>query len=265
MKNMAEPVKRVLLLEDCRGMVADMLRESGLGVVLDRTDAQAAVVAGGDGTILRAMDELLGSGVPVLGINAGHIGFLADCDLGTARDSLECLRTGSFHIDRLPVLEAVTPSGEAMRALNEFCISRATRGGILHLSVLVDKREVAMMASDGVLVSTPSGSTAYNLSCGGPVLHPNLPANIITAICPHLLAIRPIVVPASSLIEFTVIRARGESPVILADGRACAKTLSQGDTIRIATSEDSSPVIRTGRRSDYYARLGEKLGWGYRG
>ncbi len=118
---------------------------------------------------------------------------------------------------------------------------------------------------DGVLVSTPSGSTAYNLSCGGPILHPNLPVAIITAICPHLLAIRPIVVPLSAHIEFTVIRSRGRNPLIMADGTAKCGSMKEGDTISVQSSSLTCPVIRTGRRSDYYALLGKKLGWGYRG
>lgn len=238
---------------------------AGIDVLTQSGGADAVVAIGGDGTILKIMDTLLGSNLPVLGVNAGHIGFLADCELARIEDSIACLLSGDYEIDNLPVLKTTGPGGIRVRALNEICISRAADGGILHIRVLVDGREVAVMASDGVMVSTPSGSTAYNLSCGGPILHLNLPVVIITAICPHLLAIRPIVVPLSSRIEFTVLRSRGRNPLILADGTAKCGSMTEGDTIAVQPSSLTCPVIRTGRRSDYYAMLGKKLGWGYRG
>jgi len=244
---------------------ADLFENAGLEITGSADKAEAAIVVGGDGTILRAMDDLLGTEIPILGVNAGHLGFLADCELSSVSDSIECLLSGDYMTDLLPVLESTGPDGTRARALNEICINRCPDGGILHIRVLVDDREIAVMASDGVLVSTPSGSTAYNLSCGGPVLHPNLPVVIITPICPHLLAIRPIVVPLSSVIEFTVLRARGKDPMVLADGAAKCGSITQGESITVVRSGLTCPVIRTGRRSDYYEMLGRKLGWGYRG
>lgn len=260
-----KPVRRILLtgrdgLESRR-----IFEKAGFDLVSSADDAEVVVVIGGDGTILRAMDDLLGSSVPILGVNSGHLGFLADCELSTVGESIECLLSGDYMIDLLPVLETVGPGGVRVRALNEICINRCAEGGILHIRVYVDGREVAVMASDGVMVSTPSGSTAYNLSCGGPVLHPNLPVVIITSICPHLLAIRPIVVPLSSEIKFKIIRATGRDPLILADGAAKCGSIAEGETITVANSSLTCPVVRTGRRSDYYAMLGKKLGWGYRG
>ena len=258
-------VKRILVTEQNGDSRADIFREAGFELVSSAADADVVVAIGGDGTILRTMDEFLESGVPILGVNAGHLGFLADCELSAVQGSIECLLSGDYMIDNLPVLETVGPGGIRVRALNEICINRCAEGGILHIRVFVDQREVAVMASDGVLVSTPSGSTAYNLSCGGPVLHPNLPVVIITSICPHLLALRPIVVPLSSKIEFTVIRAAGKDPLILADGAAKCGSIAPGESITVMNSPLKCPVIRTGKRSDYYAMLGKKLGWGYRG
>jgi len=260
-----KPVNRILLrgheVEHCRRI----FQEAGFQIVTSAEKAETVVVVGGDGTILRAMDDFLGSSVPILGVNAGHLGFLADCELSTINESMDCLSSGDYMIDLLPVLETVGPGGIRVRALNEICINRCAEGGILHIRVYVDGREVALMASDGVMVSTPSGSTAYNLSCGGPVLHPNLPVVIITSICPHLLALRPIVVPLSSEIRFEVIRATGRDPLILADGAAKCGAIAEGETITVANADLSCPVVKTGRRSDYYAMLGKKLGWGYRG
>jgi NAD+ kinase len=260
-----KPVKRVFLTgNNCSG-IADTFEAAGFNLASTAEEAEVVVVSGGDGTILRAMDSMLGTGVPILGVNSGHLGFLADCELSSVKESMECLLSGDYMIDRLPVLETVCPGGAKVRALNEICINRGAEGGILHVEVRVDRRKVAIMASDGVMVSTPSGSTAYNLSCGGPVLHPNLPVVIITPICPHLLAIRPIVVPISSEISFQVIRATGRDPLILADGSAKCGAIAQGETITVVNSDLTCPVVRTGRRSDYYAMLGRKLGWGYRG
>ncbi|MCK5841299.1 MAG: NAD(+)/NADH kinase [Candidatus Sabulitectum sp.] len=258
-------VKKIFIPEPAAAEYGSIFENAGIDVFTQPEDTDAAAAIGGDGTILRVMDTLLGSNLPVLGVNAGHLGFLADCELARVGDSIACLLSGDYDIDDLPVLKTTGPAGICVRALNEICISRAAEGGILHIRVLVDGREVAVIASDGVMVSTPSGSTAYNLSCGGPILHPNLPVVIITAICPHLLAIRPIVVPLSSKIEFTILRSRGKNPLILADGVAKCGSMAEGDSIAVQLSSLTCPVIRTGRRSDYYAMLGKKLGWGYRG
>lgn len=258
-------VKKVFIQSSAAEEYDSIFKSAGIDVLTQSEGADAAIAIGGDGIILKIMDTLLGSNLPILGVNAGHIGFLADCELEKVGDSIACLLSGDYEIDYLPVLKTTGPGGICVRALNEICISRAAEGGILHIRVLVDGREVAVMASDGVMVSTPSGSTAYNLSCGGPILHPNLPVVIITAICPHLLAIRPIVVPLSSQIEFTILRSRGKNPLILADGTAKCGSMTEGDTIAVQPSSLTCPVIRTGRRSDYYAMLGKKLGWGYRG
>ncbi len=258
-------VKKIYMPGSTIAEYGSLLSEYHMEIVSEILKADIAVAIGGDGTILKVMDKLLGTNVPILGVNAGHLGFLADCELHEISESIQCLRTGDYEIENLPVLKTTGPGGICVRALNEICISRAAEGGILHIRVLVDGREVAVMASDGVMVSTPSGSTAYNLSCGGPILHPNLPVAIITSICPHLLAIRPIVVPLSARIEFTIIRSRGKKPLILADGIAKCGSMKQGDSITVQVSSLSCPVVRTGKKSDYYAMLGKKLGWGYRG
>lgn len=258
-------LRRVFIPKPAAEKYTGIFKDAGMDLLTQSDGADAVIAIGGDGTILKVMDSLLGSGLPILGVNAGHIGFLADCELAGVRESIACLLSGDYEIDNLPVLKTTGPGGFCVRALNEICISRSAEGGILHIRVLVDGREVAVVASDGIMVSTPSGSTAYNLSCGGPILHPNLPVVIITAICPHLLAIRPIVVPLSAKIEFTVLRSRGKNPLILADGMAKCGSMTEGDTISVQPSSLACPVIRTGRRSDYYAMLGEKLGWGFRG
>lgn len=258
-------VKKVFIPGSAAKEYGDLFTGAGIEVLSRSSGADAVIAIGGDGTILKVMDTLLGSDLPVLGVNAGHIGFLADCELAGVGESINCLISGDYDIDYLPVLKTTAPGGICVRALNEICITRSAEGGILHIRVLVDGREVAVIASDGVMVSTPSGSTAYNLSCGGPILHPNLPVVIITAMCPHLLAIRPIVVPLSAKIEFTILRSRGKNPLIQVDGVAKCGSMSEGDTIAVQSSSLTCPVIRTGRRSDYYAMLGKKLGWGYRG
>ncbi|PIE53401.1 hypothetical protein CSA37_01725 [Candidatus Fermentibacteria bacterium] len=257
-------IRRVALRSSSPDSCAETIIEAGLQLVDNPAEADAVVVAGGDGTILRYMNELLPVKRPVLAVNAGHLGFLADCELESMADALGIIREGLYSISELPVIEADC-GGSTARALNDICINRCPEGGILHITVSVDGGQVASIASDGVLVSTPSGSTAYNLSCGGPILHPNLPAVIINAICPHLLAIRPIVVPLSSVVKFTVTRAREKAPLILADGVSRCGSLEAGDSITVRDSGLRCPVIRTGESGDHYTVLGCKLGWGFRG
>jgi NAD+ kinase len=240
---------------------AAVLEEYGLDT---GDDADVGLVLGGDGTILRGMDFYRDRGMPVLGINTGHLGFLASAELEEAGRALQWMAEGSYGIEELPVLSALMPSGQRLTAVNDFCVNRSMMGGILHFTVEVEREPVARVAGDGLVVSTPLGSTAYALSAGGPIMDPEIPGMLIVAICPHQISIRPIVVPRWVTIDVTVDGLRGAGPFVSADGKPLG-SLQAGQRLRVSTSEEVCRVIRFRRRNDYYSRLGRKLGWGVRG
>lgn len=235
---------------------------SDFGIIED-DDGDIAVILGGDGTILRGMDYFREENIPVLGINAGHLGFLASAEKENMEQALYKLSKGDFYLEMLPQLQAEYPSGQKAMAINDFCINRSLVGGILHFEVLVGDASVAHLAGDGIIISTPMGSTAYGLSCGGPILDPGLPAILVIPICPHSLSLRPLVVPDTACTKIKIGSLRGTGPVVSADGRP-DYTLKAGEILKITKSPKSCSTVKFYDQADYYDRLGEKLGWGLR-
>jgi len=240
---------------------AAVLQEYGLET---GDSADVGLVLGGDGTILRGMDFYRGREMPVLGINTGHLGFLASAELEDIGQALLWLAEGSYGIEELPVLSALMPSGQRLTAVNDFCVNRSMLGGILHFRVDVEREAVARVAGDGLVIATPLGSTAYALSAGGPIMDPEIPGILIVAICPHQISIRPIVVPRWATVDVTVDGLRGAGPFVSADGKPLG-SLQAGQRLRVGTAEKVCRVVRFKKRNDYYSRLGRKLGWGVRG
>ena len=223
-----------------------------------------AIVLGGDGSILRGMDYYRKLEIPVLGINAGHLGFLASVEQVSLPDTIARIAQGDYIIEALPVLRAEFPSGHCLTAVNDFCINRSMMGGILHFDLFVNGARVAHVVGDGIVVSTPLGSTAYGLSCGGPILDPGLPAILIVPICAHSLSLRPLVVPDDLPVSIRIGTLRGTGPVVSADG-AASGTLKAGEMLSIMKDSDSCMIVRFSDHPGYYDKLGQKLGWGSRG
>lgn len=223
-----------------------------------------AIVLGGDGTILRGMDYYRTLGIPVLGINAGQLGFLASVEQVSLEKTIARIVKGDYIVETLPILKAKFPSGHCLTAVNDFSINRSMMGGILHFDLFVDEAKVAHMVGDGIVVSTPLGSTAYGLSCGGPILDPGLPAILIVPICPHSLSLRPLVVPDNLSVSIAIGTLRGTGPVVSADG-AASGTLRAGEVLSINKDSGSCRIVKFSDHPDYYNKLGQKLGWGSRG
>ncbi len=224
----------------------------------------AAMVLGGDGSILRGIDHYRGMDVPVLGVNTGHLGFLAGVEADDLERAIERLAAGEFDVEHLPVLKAEMPSGQVLTAVNDICVNRSLMGGILHLEMMVGGAEVARLAGDGLVISTPTGSTAYGLSCGGPILDPGLPAMLVVPICPHCLSLRPLVVPDDLTVTLRIGDLRGSGPVVSTDGRP-AGTLREGESVTVGSDPAGSRRIVLPGGPGYYEHLGLKLGWGIRG
>jgi NAD+ kinase len=228
--------------------------------------SDALVVLGGDGTLLAA-SRLLERSIPVLGVNFGSLGFLTEITLGELYPSLEGVLEGRYEHDERRLLRAVIHrSGrdeQTADVLNDVVITKAGPSRIIEVDVVVDGLFVSSFRADGIIVSSPTGSTAYNLAAGGPILHPTLPAVVVTPICPHMLTNRPLVVSDESRIEVRLRAARDVEVYAALDGQETF-AFSDGDYAAITGSPRRLKLVKASGR-DYYQVLRSKLKWGEAG
>jgi NAD+ kinase len=229
--------------------VRAVAERAGVTVVDDPADAQLAVALGGDGTILRTLARLLGRGVPVIGVNFGRVGFLAAIAPERLEDDLTRVFAGEYRVLEQPTLEARL-DGQEFVAVNDVVATSATLGRMVELAWAVAGEDLGVVPCDGMICSTPSGSTAYNLSNGGPVLVRGLEAMAITFIAPHSLHARPLVVPRGA--EVTVRNATpGVGAAVLVDGHRSGEL-----------PPDASLAIRLGDQRSLLATLPETTFFG---
>jgi NAD+ kinase len=232
------------------------------------TMVDLVVVLGGDGTLLSVADAIgtAGSGIPMLGVNFGSLGFLTEVTLPELYPSLESAVGGHAHVEERMMLTSSTLRGGAPYAshisLNDVVITKGARSRMIDLSVCVGDEFVTRVKADGLIVATPTGSTAYNLAAGGPIVQPNMDALILTPIAPHTLTNRPIVIPAAAPVRVQPLIEDREEVFVTFDGQAGFQ-LQAGDDIRICRSEQTLKLIRPSTRS-YFEVLREKLKWGER-
>jgi len=215
------------------GRVERLAAETGVELT-DGDAADLAVVLGGDGTMLRALKRFLGMGVPVLGVNFGRVGFLAGVPQEDLDGGLRRAFAGDFVTFELPTLEAQL-GGERHPAVNDVVAASASLGRMVELSWAIAGEDLGSVPCDGLICSTPSGSTAYNLSNGGPVLVWGLDAMAITFVAPHSLHARPLVVPRSRDLEVANLT-RGVNVAVLADGHQIGE-LAQGDSVTVRLAD----------------------------
>ncbi len=240
--------------------LVEALRRRGIEVVENWTqDAPVDIVIsiGGDGTLLSAVHQIGGSGVPVVGINFGHLGFLTTAGRNDIEKLAECLTTGSYSIEQRTMLEVKT-SGSTLYALNEVYLHRLDQSPLLHTQVEVDGNMVATYAADGLIVATPTGSTAYSLSCGGPILAPGSGSIVITPIAAHTLTLRPVV-----LSDNVALRLHNEeSDIVCTLGVDSYVTqLSGSDAVEIHKAPYQINLVRIGRQN-FFSAIRDKLMWG---
>ncbi len=221
------------------------------------------IVLGGDGTLLAAARLVDARPVPILAVNLGALGFLTEITLEEMYTVLEDVLAGRHHTSRRGMLEAeVVRGGKATaryRALNDAVLHKAALARMLDYAVEIDGAFVSLFRADGLIISTPTGSTAYSLAAGGPIVFPSLDSFVITPICPHMLTNRPLVVPDSSRIEVH-LKSVSESAYLTVDGQVGTE-LSQGDTVVVRKSDRSIELI-TSRKRTYFEVLRNKLRWG---
>jgi NAD+ kinase len=223
--------------------------------------ADVAVVLGGDGTMLGVARELAGDGVPLIGINFGRLGFITDIGLDEMPDLLAQMLAGRYEADRRPLLEAqVLRGGQRVfeeRAFNDVVVSHGTAGGILGFTVRVDGVTMYNQRADGVILATPTGSTAYALSASGPILHPSLAGLVLVPVAPHTLSNRPITLPDTVVVEIELTEMRDASAHF---DMQLFSPLQPGDVVRAALSRDRVTLLHpTGY--NYYETLRRKLHW----
>jgi NAD+ kinase len=201
------------------------------------SSADLGVVLGGDGTMLRALQQFLGTGVPVLGVNFGRVGFLASIAADELEDGLTRAFGGDYRVFELTTLEADV-DGTRRPAVNDVVAHGSVLGRMVELAWAVDGEELGTIACDGIVCSTPAGSTAYNLSSGGPLLSWGLDAMAITFIAPHSLHARPLVVPRGAELQ-VLNRTPGLSVTVLVDGDPVAEITSERE-LRVCLGEERS-------------------------
>jgi NAD+ kinase len=225
--------------------------------------ADALVVLGGDGTLLAA-SRLLEKPIPVLGVNFGSLGFLTEITLGELYGTLNGVLEGRYEHEERRLLRAVVARRGrpevTVDVLNDVVITKAGPSRIIELDVSVGGVFVSSFRADGIIVSSPTGSTAYNLAAGGPILNPTLPAIVITPICPHMLSHRPLVVSEDSKIELRLRAAREVEVYAALDGQETF-AFSDDDRVLVTASPRRLKLVKAQGR-DYYAVLRSKLKWG---
>lgn len=225
-------------------------------------NADLAIVLGGDGTMLSVARALGDSSIPLVGINRGRVGFLTDISSDHMLDAMASILSGKFFIEQRPMLMAsILRAGKVVNqgvALNDVVINKNGMSRLIELEVHIDGDFVHRQRSDGLIISTPTGTTAYSLSAGGPILHPSVDALAIVPICPHTLSNRPIAVNGTSKVEVILIEA--ESAGVHFDGQILVD-LAVGDRVIIQRAEKTLALLHPEGHS-HYGMLREKLNWG---
>jgi len=255
---------RVIVEERTAGLMDEP--SSGFEVAEGRAVAGSAdvlVVLGGDGTLLASSRLLESSTVPIVGVNFGSLGFLTEITLTEVYPTLERVLSGEYEYEDRSMLRAVVRrAGQADTVgdvLNDVVITKGVLSRIIELEVTVDGTFVSAFRADGLIVSSPTGSTAYNLAAGGPILHPSLPAVVLTPICPHMLTNRPLVIRDEGVIAIRLHSEDVEVHITLDGQRGLPMTPE--DAVTVTRSPRTLRLVKAAGR-DYYEVLRTKLKWG---
>lgn len=210
--------------------------------------ADAAIVMGGDGALLRAARLLYGLDVPILAVNLGHMGFLAAIEPDELDHAVQRLLDGDYRIEERMMIEATVMRAEACvsvhRALNDIVIARGTFARMISLKASVAESSLGTFVGDGLIVATPTGSTAYSLSAGGPIVHPAVDGMVVTPICPHTLGVRSVVVRGEDVIQIRAsTRGHQDELLLSADGQAGTRLMA-GDQVLVRRAAARTKLIR---------------------
>ena len=246
------------------GQILNYIEENGRKAVLSQKDeaghivpgtvpeeADCALVLGGDGTLIRAVRDMGGCAMPLLGINLGTLGYLTDVELKEFRPALDRLFRGDFDIEERMMLEGTTADGRRDLAVNDIVLAREGKIRIVQFNLYVNGTLLNTYLADGVILSTPTGSTGYNLSAGGPVVEPTASMIVITPICSHALNTSSVVLSSDDVIEVEICEGRygrTEQVAVCYDG-AEQTTLVTGDMVVIRRAQETARLVKLSRES----------------
>lgn len=243
--------------------VVELVEQGGMPssarIAQDLADCDAAVALGGDGTIMHVAKAAAAVGCPVLGINGGHLGFLAGLEAHEL-SALDDLLTGRYDEEERSLLRVTVHKADgdhSFLAMNDAVVSRGSLSRLLELRVAVDGKYRLITQGDGVIIATPTGSTAYSLSAGGPVVDPSVACLLLTPVCPHSLDSRTRVLPATSTLSVTAMAANGEAAFITLDGEENV-AFTGTDRITVETAQEKARLIRL-KPTTFYDVLSQKL------
>jgi NAD+ kinase len=261
-----------LLAELCPGRGIELFTDEGLEEFwgkspkpIGKTKLDALMTLGGDGTLLRGARLLAGAETPILGVNLGRVGFLTTAARDSVATAVEALAAGRYAIERRQVLRAAIRGADgsersATHALNDVVVHKGGVARVVRLRVLIGKEEVGPYSADGIVVATPTGSTAYSLSAGGPIVVPGVEALVVTPICAHTLAVRPLVIPATSEVVIEPIAPWADDLLVSFDGQV-GTTLVTGDRVEVRRADHRVLLVRL-EGDSFFELMREKLHWG---
>jgi NAD+ kinase len=227
------------------------------------SEVDLIVVFGGDGTILRLAHFIRGIEIPIVGINMGGFGYLTEVNLSEMYCSLERILAGNYEMEKRMMLDVAIKGRdteiEEQAVLNDVVIGRGNLSRMVELEAFVNGEFLTTFKADGIIVSTPTGSTAYSLSAGGPIVYPKMACMVISPLCPHMLTNRPIILPGDVVVTVKLLTKEQGATVTL-DGQI-SYDLKAGDTVTICRSPYVTNLISSPLR-DYWEILRKKLGWG---
>jgi NAD+ kinase len=271
-------------IADCLSTLVPHLAGRGIEVLVSASDTLASaakdaavvpegeigkraglvIAVGGDGTLLYAARLVAGYGVPLLGVNRGRLGFLTDVMPQDMLTAVDAALAGELDEDRRPLLKARLHSGQGLRgeafALNDVVMQKYDTGRTLDFETRIDGRYVNTHDGDGIIVASPTGSTAYALSCSGPIIEPHLPALVIVPICAHTLSDRPIVVAANCVVEVILLERPDTQANVTCDGAVLGE-IGCDDRLEVTTAAERVTLLHP-KGHDYYRLLRSKLHWG---
>jgi NAD+ kinase len=271
MPSVAAKFRRIALIGKLRspeveaslGEIRKFLSTRGCEVLKDGVGADLAIVVGGDGTMLAAARELVPAGVPLVGINQGRVGFMTDIGYDDMRAGIGAILEGRYVVEERSLIDAeILREGKSMLrtvALNEAVVGKGSQGRLIEFELSLDGEFVYALRADGIIVATPTGSTAYALSAQGPILHPAVPALALVPLNPHTLSARPVSVSDKCVIDIALARTPGLDAQTYFDGFALAE-LAPGDHLVLKRSAHVARFIHP-PGYQYFATLREKLGW----
>ena len=257
------------ILETETAALADLRDQPALSRDVLPAQVDLLLVLGGDGTLLGMAARIGASGraIPILGVNFGRLGFLTEITLDELYPALEAALAGTARIRERRLLSAVTlrDGVECDRhvVLNDVVVTRGEISRVIDLEVTVDGRFMTRVKADGIIIASPTGSTAYNLAASGPIVHPEVEAMLITPIAPHTLANRPVAIPDRSVIAVRPIDVARHADIFVTFDGQTGRKLGGADVVQITRADVSAQLVSSASRT-YFDTLREKLGWGER-